>query len=52
MPPDFGGQASVSIPPLALALKDRPGPESRGTLSCVGFLSVMMSTTALILRHL
>lgn len=43
----MGTLSGVSMPPLALALQGRPGPELRGTLSCVGFISVVMSTIAL-----
>ncbi|WP_461211270.1 sulfite exporter TauE/SafE family protein [Desulfocurvus sp. DL9XJH121] len=43
----MGTLSGVNMPPLALALQDRPGPELRGTLSCVGLISVVMSVAAL-----
>jgi hypothetical protein len=43
----MGTLSGVSMPPLALALQNRPGPELRGTIACVGFLSVILSTIAL-----
>ncbi|GAU08220.1 sulfite exporter TauE/SafE family protein [Desulfoplanes formicivorans] len=45
----MGTLSGVSMPPLALALQNRPGPELRGTIACVGFLSVILSTIALAL---
>ncbi|WP_462324611.1 sulfite exporter TauE/SafE family protein [Desulfoplanes sp.] len=43
----MGTLSGVSIPPLALVLQNRPGPELRGTIACVGFISVIMSSIAL-----
>lgn len=43
----MGTLSGVSMPPLALALQGRPGPELRGTIASVGFISVIMSVVAL-----
>jgi len=44
----MGTLSGVSMPPLALALQGKPGPELRGTIACVGFISVLMSVIALV----
>ena len=43
----MGTLSGVSMPPLALALQEKSGPELRGTIACVGFISVIMSVIAL-----
>lgn len=44
----MGTFSGVGLPPLALALQNEPGPRLRGTLACVGTLSIIMSIVALV----
>lgn len=44
----MGTVSGVGLPPLALALQNEPGPRLRGTLACVGLLSIIMAEIALV----
>jgi len=44
----MGTISGVGLPPLALALQSEPGPRLRGTLACVGFISILMAIVALV----
>lgn len=45
----MGTVSGVGLPPLALALQNESGPTLRGTLACVGFISIIMAQIALII---
>lgn len=43
----MGTVSGVGLPPVALVLQNEPGPRLRGTLACVGFISILMAVVAL-----